>query len=109
VIAAERQPGNRATVAAIRLRQALAWHWIWADVHPDARLALVSVCAGLVVWTDGHWYRWWTGHNCERTGRRIYAYGSADNPGGVALWLVTRHVELESNGLLSPVLTGARP
>jgi hypothetical protein len=76
---------------------------------PDARLALVLVCAGLVVWTDGDWYRWWMGHNWERTGRRIYAYGSAGNPRGVALWLVTRQVELESNGLLSPVLPGALP
>ncbi|WP_371783275.1 hypothetical protein [Streptosporangium subroseum] len=45
---------SAAVDAAEKLRESLWRHEIAADVHDGYGLALVSVWAGLVVWSNGH-------------------------------------------------------
>ncbi|MDX3105843.1 hypothetical protein ACIBO5_02150 [Nonomuraea angiospora] len=66
---------------------------ISADVHEGRGLALVSVWTGLVVWTDGLWYRWWTGRRSQ-TGRWLYAHHPAFEPERVARRIAARYAEL---------------
>ncbi|MEQ4718987.1 hypothetical protein ABN273_21570 [Nonomuraea sp. B19D2] len=66
---------------------------ISADVHEGRGLALVSVWTGLVVWTDGFWYRWWTGRR-SRMGRWLYAHHSAFEPERAARRIAARYAEL---------------
>ncbi|MEU6721237.1 hypothetical protein ABZ897_58145 [Nonomuraea sp. NPDC046802] len=78
---------------ADELRAALARMGIPADVHEGLDLALVSVWTGLAVWTDGFWYRWWTGRR-SRTGRWLYAHHPAFEPERAALRIAARYAEL---------------
>ncbi|MFI9843495.1 hypothetical protein ACIHFD_41095 [Nonomuraea sp. NPDC051941] len=64
-----------------------------ADVQEGRGLALVSVWTGLVVWTDGLWYRWWTGRRSQ-TGRWLYAHHSAFEPERAARRIAARYAEL---------------
>ncbi|MDX3105368.1 hypothetical protein ACIBO5_00195 [Nonomuraea angiospora] len=78
---------------ADELRAALARMGIPGDVHEGRGLALVSVWTGLVVWTDGLWYRWWTGRRSQ-TGRWLYAHHSAFEPERAARRIAARYAEL---------------
>ncbi|MER6952071.1 hypothetical protein ABT294_49485 [Nonomuraea sp. NPDC000554] len=78
---------------ADELRDALVRMEIPADIHEGRGLALVSVCTGLVVWTDGFWYRWWTGRR-SRTGRWLYEHHSAFEPERAARRIAARYAEL---------------
>ncbi|MFC4535584.1 hypothetical protein [Sphaerisporangium dianthi] len=94
-----------ATRAAHRLRRALEWHGITAEVHEGRGLALASVCVDLVAWTDGACYFWWSGEVSETTGRRTYAYSPADDPVTAARRVAERHRDLRdgrSRDALSP-------
>ncbi|MFG6194858.1 ATP-binding protein [Nonomuraea sp. JJY05] len=79
--------------AADELRAALARMGIPGDVHEGRGLALVSVWTGLVVWTDGFWYRWWTGRRSQ-TDRWLYAHHSAFEPERAARRIAARYAEL---------------
>ncbi|MGW4956637.1 hypothetical protein ACWEPL_05370 [Nonomuraea sp. NPDC004186] len=78
---------------ADELRADLARMGISADVHEGRGLALVSVWTELVVWTDGFWYRWWTGRRSQ-TGRWLYAHHSAFEPERAARRIAARYAEL---------------
>lgn len=78
---------------ANELHAALTRLGISADVHEGRGLALVSVWTGLVVWTDGFWYRWWTGRRSQ-TGRWLYAHHSASGPERAARRIAARYAEL---------------
>src|SRR5690606_29601647 len=71
-----------------------------------ARLALVSVRAGLVVWTDGRCYRWWSGRQSRRTQRWVYAFGPADDPVTTARRIAARYKDLRQHHPLSALLNG---
>ncbi|WP_433241526.1 hypothetical protein ACQPYK_36380 [Streptosporangium sp. CA-135522] len=83
-----------AALAAERLRGGLEHCGVSADVHEGYGVALVSVWADLLVWTDGFVYRWWTGKISERTGRRLYTAYGVDNPVTVARCVAHRYGEL---------------
>ncbi|MDP9866036.1 hypothetical protein J2S55_005302 [Streptosporangium brasiliense] len=88
---------NRATTplnAARRLHDELAELGIASDVHDGYGLALVSVWFGLVVWTDGHVFRWGTGEGPERDRRGWHAFGPADDPVTTACRVADRYAEL---------------
>lgn len=84
-----------ASEVAEQLQTALAGMGISADVHEGQGLALVSVWTGLVVWTDGLRYRWWTGRR-SRTGRWLYAVHSALESDRAARRVAARYAELRS-------------
>ncbi|MEV0422568.1 hypothetical protein [Streptosporangium canum] len=65
--------GSAAADAAENLREALARHEIAVDVHDGYGLALVSVWAGLVVWSNGERF-WWNAGWDEQ--RRCCVYAS---------------------------------
>ncbi|MGV9773683.1 hypothetical protein [Streptosporangium sp. NPDC003464] len=98
--------------AACLLRDELARHGVEGDVHDGYGLALVSVWADLVVWTDGVVYRWWTGRLSPRTRQRLYAVYSLDSPAAVARVVALRYAELREchprSGLIAEALR-ARP
>ncbi|MEU4578602.1 hypothetical protein [Nonomuraea sp. NPDC023979] len=93
------------TASAERLASALRDLGVAGDVHDGEGIALVSVWADLIVWTDGHWYRWWTGQNSEKTGRRLYRVYGTGNPDTVARAVALRCTELqETRRLVQPVV-----
>jgi hypothetical protein len=57
----QRKTPTTPSQAAERLSNELAALGIRTDIHGGYELALVSVWVELVVWTDGRWYRWWSG------------------------------------------------
>lgn len=92
--------------AAERLSDELAALGIRTDVHEGYGLALVSVLAGLVVWTDGRCYRWWSGRQSRRTQRWVYAFGPADDPVTTARRIAARYKDLRQHHPLSALLNG---
>ncbi|WP_433256446.1 hypothetical protein ACQPYK_17465 [Streptosporangium sp. CA-135522] len=100
--------GTPAVHAACLLRDELARHGVQGDVHDGYGLALVSVWADLVIWTDGMVYRWWTGRLSPRTRRRLYAVYGLDNPAAVARVVAQRYTELKEShprsGLIAEAL-----
>ncbi|MFC7639969.1 hypothetical protein ACFQX6_02125 [Streptosporangium lutulentum] len=60
--------GTPAMHAAGLLKDELERQGVESDVHDGYGLALISVWADLVVWTDGMVYRWWAGRVSSRTG-----------------------------------------
>ncbi len=99
-------PPLSAPATADQLRAALAARGVSADVHEGRGLALVSVWAGLVVWTDGFWYWWWTGRR-SRTGRWLYANHSATEPERAAGRIAARYAHLRETHPLPQPMTGA--
>jgi hypothetical protein len=94
--------------SAERLESALHDLDVAADVHQGEGIALVSVWVDLVVWTDGRWYRWWTGQTSAKTGRRLYHVYGTDNPVTVARAIVIRRTELQkAHPSAGPVLKSA--
>ncbi|MFF5248465.1 hypothetical protein ACFY3V_29655 [Streptosporangium sp. NPDC000095] len=83
-----------AALAAERLRIGLEHCGVSADVHEGRGVALVSVWADLLVWTDGRDYRWWTGKTSVKTERRLYRVYGVDNPITVAHYVAQRYEEL---------------
>jgi hypothetical protein len=63
--------------AAELLRDELAQRGIAADLHAGYGMALLSVCTGLVVWSDGRWFRWAVGRS--RRGRIRYAFAQCSD------------------------------
>ncbi|MFD8564293.1 hypothetical protein ACWDOR_30720 [Streptosporangium canum] len=99
--------GTPAVHAACLLRDELVRHGVEGDVHDGYGLALVSVWADLVVWTDGMVYRWWTGRLSPRTRRRLYAVYGLDNPAAVARVVALRYAELRESHPRSGLITEA--
>jgi hypothetical protein len=91
--------------SAERLKLSLTDLQIAADVHEGQGIALVSVWLDLVVWTNGRWYRWWTGRMSQKTGRRLYADHSTENPVATARHIALRYRELRTSRPL-PVVPG---
>lgn len=58
-------------------------------------MALVSVWTGLVIWTDGFVFRWWSGGISQTTGRRLYLIYAVDNPATVARCVAQRCMALK--------------
>jgi hypothetical protein len=83
-------------VAAERLREALGRLCVTADVHEGHDFALISVWAGLVVWTNGYWYRMWTGRISAKTGRRLHRIYGVDDPAVMARRVAQRCRELQT-------------
>ncbi|WP_326821988.1 hypothetical protein [Streptosporangium sp. NBC_01756] len=100
--------GTPALHAACLLRDELERHGVEGDVHDGYGLALVSVWADLVIWTDGMVYRWWNGCLAPRTRQRLYAVYGMDNPAAVARAVMLRYTELRENhprsGLIAEAL-----
>lgn len=92
--------------AARQLRDELAALGIQADIHEGHGLALMSVWVGLVVWTDGWRYRWWSGRKSSRTGRWVYAFAPVDDPVATARRVALRYTELRQKHPLSAPLMG---
>ncbi|MCC5580567.1 hypothetical protein IMZ11_33615 [Microtetraspora sp. AC03309] len=84
---------NPAATAARRLQRALRLrHEILTDVHQGDRVAFVSVAHGLLVVTNGRWYRWPTG---ERDARGpLMAQGPASDPITAADRVAERHAKI---------------
>ncbi|GGK77871.1 hypothetical protein Ppa06_41930 [Planomonospora parontospora subsp. parontospora] len=79
-----------------------------ADIHEGEGIALVSVWVDRVVWTDGRWYRWWTGQTSAKTGRRLYRVYGIDNPVTAARAVAIRRVELQkARPSAEPILMSA--
>lgn len=93
--------GTPAVHAAGLLRDELARQGVESDVHDGYGLALVTVWADLVVWTDGMVYRWWAGRVSQKTGRRLYAVYGVSNPATAARGVAFRYAELRGNRPLS--------
>ncbi|WP_030451633.1 hypothetical protein [Herbidospora cretacea] len=51
-------------------------HDLMGDCHVGDGVALLSVCYGLVVWTNGDWFRWQSGRT-SAIGRPVYAFSPA--------------------------------
>jgi hypothetical protein len=99
--------GTPAVHAAGLLRDELARQGVESDVHDGYGLALVSVWADLVVWTDGMVYRWWAGRVSPRTGWRIYAVYGVDNPATAARGVALRYAELRDSHPRSELIVKA--
>ncbi|MEV6866616.1 hypothetical protein AB0M44_37175 [Streptosporangium subroseum] len=80
--------------AVEQLQLALASCGISTDVNHGYDVAVLSVWADLLVWTDGSVYRWWTGQLSPKTGQRLYAVYDVGNPAMVARCVVERYEEL---------------
>ena len=91
------------SASAERLKLSLADLQIAADVHEGQGVALVSVWLDLIVWTNGRWYRWWTGRMSQKTGRRLYAIHSTENPATTARHIALRYRELRTSRPLPAV------
>ncbi|RJL29938.1 hypothetical protein D5H75_23585 [Bailinhaonella thermotolerans] len=88
----------RAARAARRLCIELAeGHGITARALEGYGIAMLWVGpdAEVVVWTDGAWFRWWTGR-LSRAGRRVYASGTCDNPATAARRVSLRYADLSA-------------
>ncbi|MBB5138857.1 hypothetical protein HNP84_008615 [Thermocatellispora tengchongensis] len=83
--------------AAFRLQQSLVARGIAADVNDGYGRAVVSVWAGLTVWTDGTAFWWRKRWNRERE-RYIYAAHAADDPERAARRVAFRYAYLRRNG-----------
>ncbi|MER5645272.1 hypothetical protein [Streptosporangium sp. NPDC002524] len=94
--------------SAERLKLSLEDLQIAADVHEGQGIALVSVWLNLIVWTNGRWYRWWTGQVSQKTGRRLYAVHSTENPVTTARHVALRYREVHTSRSLPAVLAEAR-
>ncbi|WP_440100415.1 hypothetical protein [Streptosporangium sp. H16] len=94
--------------SAERLKLSLEDLQIAADVHEGQGVALVSVWLNLIVWTNGRWYRWWTGRVSQKTGRRLYAVHSTENPVTTARHVALRYRELHTSRPLPAVPAEAR-
>ncbi|MBB5960922.1 hypothetical protein [Planomonospora venezuelensis] len=73
-----------------------------ADVHIGYGMALVSVWAELLVWTNGYWFRWACGRSRAGNGRRLYAFAPADDVATAARRVVRRREELRQRRPYSP-------
>ncbi len=60
-------------------------------------MALVSVGAELVVWSDGFRLLWWGGGTSEVTGYRRYVVRSVSNPAATARRIALRYAELQDD------------
>ncbi|MBG0820578.1 hypothetical protein HS048_07505 [Planomonospora sp. ID91781] len=80
--------------AAELLRDELARHGVDADVHAGYGMALVSVWVELLVWTNGRWFRWGCDASSAGNGRRVYAFGPADDVATAARRILRRREEL---------------
>ena len=91
-------PGLRpADEAAEQLQVQLhAEHRIASEVHHGDGVALVLISTGLVVWTDGDIWWWWTGHTTGR-GRWIYNHVSTGNVATAARRIALRYEETRAN------------
>ncbi|MBO3753052.1 hypothetical protein J5X84_44025 [Streptosporangiaceae bacterium NEAU-GS5] len=85
-----------AHIAAEQLRRNLAGLGVVADLHSDYGLALLSVWTDLVVWTDGHCFRWWAGRTSIQ-GRKVYAFCPANDTATAARRVARRYVELRTS------------
>ncbi|MGJ6968855.1 hypothetical protein ACSDR0_43835 [Streptosporangium sp. G11] len=94
--------------SAERLKLSLGDLQIAADVHEGQGIALVSVWLDLIVWTNGRWYRWWTGRMSQKTRRRLYAVHSTENPVTTARHVALRYRELHTSHPLPALLAEAR-
>ncbi|GIH79012.1 hypothetical protein [Planobispora longispora] len=104
------QPGDGAVSAvdaAKCLRSELSRLDITADVNDGYGLAVVSVWAGLVVWSDGRRFWWRTGGWDIRRGRAVYAWHTAMEPGRAARRIAFRYAELARAHPLPAALTEA--
>ncbi|MEV5413615.1 hypothetical protein AB0K60_32900 [Thermopolyspora sp. NPDC052614] len=72
-------PQVPALVAALWLRHHLEAHGIAADVNGGYGLAVVSVCADLLVWTDGDRFWWRTRWNPRRRRYSLAWHPAADS------------------------------
>ncbi|RJL32080.1 hypothetical protein D5H75_16785 [Bailinhaonella thermotolerans] len=72
-------------------------HGITARVHEGYGIAMLwaGPTAEVVVWTDGQWFRWWTGR-LTRTGGKVYASGTCDNPATIARRVSLRYTDLSA-------------
>lgn len=98
-LAAERRVpgyGSAAVDAAGKLRDALAQHKITADVHDGYGLALVSVWAGLVVWSNGDRF-WWNAGWDDRRRCAVYASQPTSETVRAAQRIAFRYVELRKS------------
>ncbi|MBG0814652.1 hypothetical protein [Planomonospora sp. ID82291] len=84
-------PKSPALLATDALVYELRSLGIIGDVHDGYGLALVSLWADLVVWTNGDYYLWWSGRHCPRTNRRSYAYHDAKDPLTAAQRIASRY------------------
>ncbi|MCG5215626.1 hypothetical protein [Streptosporangium sp. KLBMP 9127] len=93
---------------ATRLRDSLERCGVLADVQEGYGIALVSICADLLVWCDGFVYRWWAGQTFRNTGRRLYVAYGVDNPATVARCVADRYDSLRRTHPLSELMTRTR-
>jgi hypothetical protein len=91
-----------------RLKLSLGDLQIAADVHEGQGVALVSVWLDLIIWTNGRWYRWWTGRISQKTGRRLYAVHSTEDAPTTARHVALRYSELRSSYPLPAISMEAR-
>ncbi len=96
-----------AMVAGTQLCLALKAHGVSAHLNGGHGWALVSVCRGLVVRTDGVRYSWWTGRYSAATSRKLFRYITAERPESAAESIAERWRELGGADPLARELVGA--
>jgi hypothetical protein len=93
LVAGRRPRPLTAAECAERLRRELEKYGVTAEVHAGFGLALVSVWADLVVWTDGRWFRWRSGR-ISINGRPVYAFAPASDVVTAARRVAQRYGQL---------------
>lgn len=93
--------------AAERLAEELRKLGMPADVHQGFGVALVSVWIGLIVWTNGVSYHWWSGAVSSR-GRWLYAYSPVGDPVTTARRIADRYAQLRAEHPASPLVEEAQ-
>ncbi|RCG32601.1 hypothetical protein DQ384_03665 [Sphaerisporangium album] len=85
--------GDFSFEAAETLQRTLAAFHIRTDVNAGKGVALVSVWADLIVWTDGELGYWWWSGRYSSPGRKLYAWGPVRDPVSVARRVACRFAE----------------
>ncbi|MEU9887471.1 hypothetical protein [Sphaerisporangium sp. NPDC051011] len=79
--------------AAETLQRKLAFFHISTDINVGKGVALISVWADLIVWTDGELGYWWWSGRYSSPGRKLYAWGPVLDPVSVARRVACRFAE----------------
>ncbi|WP_214320586.1 hypothetical protein [Nonomuraea sediminis] len=91
--------------SAVELQRELEQRGIVSDVQAGFGVALVLVCVGLIVWTDGDRF-WWRSAGSTHRSRPIYAWHPATDAERAARRIERRYAELVATDPLSAATKG---